>query len=63
MIDLGPHAVFIISSYLGTTLVVALLIFWVWYNSRRQHSRLANLEARGIHRRSDASADQQLKQT
>ena len=54
MIDLGPHAVFIISSYVGVTLVVALLIFWVAYSSKAQKRRLQDLDARGIRRRSQS---------
>lgn len=52
MIDLGPHAIFIISSYLGVTVVIGALILWVWANSSKQKKRLADLEQRGISRRS-----------
>ena len=55
MIDLGPHAVFIISSYGGVALVLALLILWVWAGSNQQRSRLIELEAKGIKRRSQDS--------
>ncbi len=58
MIDLGPHALYIVSSYLGVTLVVALLIIWVRHGARKQHARLSELEARGIHRRSGVSASE-----
>ena len=53
MIDLGPHAIFIVSSYLGVTLVVILLVGWTMIDARRQKARLAELEARGIRRRSE----------
>lgn len=53
MIDLGPHAIFIISSYAGTFLVTALMIIWVWMNSKRQLARLDKLQSMGIRRRSD----------
>ncbi len=55
MIDLGPHANFIVSAYAGVTLVVSILIVWTWMASRRQKKRLADLEARGIRRRSDTA--------
>lgn len=55
MIDLGPHAIFIVSAYIGVVLVTSLLIIWVWSGSRKQRQRLADLEARGIRRRSDAT--------
>lgn len=52
MIDLGPHAVFIGSAYAGVALVVAGLIARVAFDSARQKTRLARLEAMGIKRRS-----------
>jgi heme exporter protein D len=56
MIDLGPHAVFIIWSYVGVTLAVAALIFWSQCDARRTAKSMAALEARGIRRRSDGPA-------
>ncbi|HTM77697.1 MAG TPA: heme exporter protein CcmD [Devosia sp.] len=52
MIDLGPHAVFIIAAYGGVTLVVAALIASTLFDARRVASKTAALEARGIRRRS-----------
>lgn len=49
---LGPHAVFIAASYAVTLAVVAALIGWVWVDHRRQTRLLADLEARGVRRRS-----------
>ncbi|MBK5959951.1 heme exporter protein CcmD [Rhodoplanes elegans] len=49
---LGPHAVFIVASYAVTTIVVAALVLWVWVDGRRQARLLADLEARGVRRRS-----------
>jgi len=46
MIDLGPHAVFIIWAYLGVTLGVAGLIGWTLLDARRTAQRLAALETR-----------------
>lgn len=52
MIDLGKHAVFIWSSYAIVTLVLAVLVVWLILDGRRLKQRLAELEARGITRRS-----------
>ncbi|MFD2182598.1 heme exporter protein CcmD [Rhodoplanes azumiensis] len=49
---LGPHAVFIVTSYAVTTIVVVALVLWVWLDGRRQARLLADLEARGVRRRS-----------
>lgn len=56
MIDLGPHAVFIVSAYVGVVVVTLGLIAWVWAQSARVKSRLAALEAQGIRRRSSGTA-------
>lgn len=56
MIDLGPHAVFIVSAYLGVTLAVAALIVWTRLDAQRVAKKLADLEARGIRRRSAGPA-------
>ena len=56
MIDLGPHAVFIVSAYVGVVVVTLGLIAWVWAQSARIKSRLAALEAQGIRRRSSGTA-------
>ena len=50
--DLGPHAGFIISAYVAATAVVGLLIFWVVGDYFAQKRALADLERRGITRRS-----------
>ncbi len=50
--DLGPHAAYIWSSYASTVLVVGGLIAWLLTDARRYTRRLADLEARGIRRRS-----------
>ncbi|HLH97707.1 MAG TPA: heme exporter protein CcmD [Xanthobacteraceae bacterium] len=55
--DLGPHASFIISAYGFAVLVVAVMIAWVAIDHRQQTRRLAELEARGITRRSERSAN------
>jgi heme exporter protein D len=56
MIDLGPHAVFIVAAYLGVALAVAALIFWTLYDARRTASKTAALEASGVRRRSAGPA-------
>jgi len=52
MIDLGPHAAFIIAAYLMAAIVVLGLIAWVIADYDAQRRLLADLEARGVTRRS-----------
>jgi len=56
MIDLGPHAAFIIWAYAGVTLAVGALIALRIGQSRRIERRLSALEAQGVRRRSEKSA-------
>lgn len=56
MIDLGPHAVFIVAAYAGVSLAVAALIVWTRFDAHRVAKKLADLEARGIRRRSAGPA-------
>jgi heme exporter protein D len=51
--DLGPHALFIILSYGIAIAVIAGLIGWVLMDYRAQLRALADLEARGVTRRSE----------
>ena len=51
--DLGPHATFIIASYAASAFIIALLIGWIVAENRALKRTLADLEARGITRRSD----------
>ena len=46
------HAGFIIAAYLVTMVVVVGMIVWIVLDGRLQRRRLAELEARGIRRRS-----------
>ena len=46
MIDLGPHAVFIVWAYIGVALGVAGLIGWTLLDARTTAKKLAALEAR-----------------
>jgi heme exporter protein D len=52
MPDLGPHAIFIIAAYGVTFLAIAALAFFIVEDDRKQRRLLAELEARGIRRRS-----------
>jgi heme exporter protein D len=53
-VDLGPHAAFIIAAYLMAALVVIGLVVWVLADYGAQRRLLADLEARGITRRSNS---------
>ena len=56
MLDLGPHAAFIVWAYVGVALGVAGLIGYAVLDARRTASRLRALDARGIRRRSDKAS-------
>lgn len=57
MMGLGPHAVFIIASYGIVALVIAGLIAWIVVDGRMLARRLAELEARGVRRRSASGTE------
>ena len=50
--DLGPHAGFIVTAYLVAIAVVGMLIAWVVSDYFAQKRALADLDRRGITRRS-----------
>lgn len=52
MMDLGPHASFIVAAYIATFAIVGVLMAWLAYDGRVQRQRIADLEARGVRRRS-----------
>jgi heme exporter protein D len=52
--NLGPHAFFIVASYAAAGFIIALLIGWIATESRSLKRTLAEFEARGITRRSEA---------
>ncbi|BCP55731.1 heme exporter protein D [Kaistia sp. 32K] len=53
---LGPHAGFILAAY-GVTIVIILALFaWIVLDGRHLRRQLADLEARGIRRRSARKA-------
>ncbi len=55
--SLGPHAVFIVASYGAAALLVLALLVWVIADHRVQTRALADLEARGVTRRSGRMAE------
>jgi heme exporter protein D len=52
MMELGNHGGFIVAAYLAATIVVVGLIGWTLRDGRILRRQLANLESRGIRRRS-----------
>jgi heme exporter protein D len=50
--DPAGHTAFIVSAYVAAVAVVAALIAWVKIDYRRQRRLIADLEKRGIVRRS-----------
>jgi heme exporter protein D len=52
MPDLGPHALFILAAYGVTFVAVGALAFATIADDRKQRRLLADLERRGIRRRS-----------
>jgi heme exporter protein D len=50
--NLGPYATFIIAAYAVAVIVLSGLIAWVVFDYRAQTRKLAELEARGLKRRS-----------
>jgi heme exporter protein D len=60
--DLGPHAAFIVGAYSVAFLIVAAMIAWVVIDNRRQRRTLADLEARGITRRSERAREKQTSE-
>ncbi|HKQ54391.1 MAG TPA: heme exporter protein CcmD [Methyloceanibacter sp.] len=52
MPDLGPHATFILAAYGFTFAAVAALASFIVADDRKLRRRLADLEAKGIRRRS-----------
>jgi heme exporter protein D len=52
MMDLGPHAAFIMAAYAAAIVIVATLIAWVVLDHRAQRRNLGELERGGVARRS-----------
>lgn len=53
--DLGPHATFIVLSYLLTIATMVSLIGWIAFDYRALKRTLGGLEKQGITRRSEKS--------
>ena len=51
--NLGPHANFIVGAYAAAIAIVGILVAWVLIERWRLARTLAELEARGIMRRSE----------
>jgi heme exporter protein D len=51
--DLGPHAAFIVTAYAAAGVVLLGLAVWVLLDYRTQRRKLADLETRGMTRRSE----------
>ena len=60
--DLGPHVGFIISAYAIAAGVVAALIVWVIADHLAQNRALAELDRRGITRRSAQARPSKIKE-
>ena len=52
LVNLGPHADFIVAAYAVTVFVIALLIAWVVLDHASQKRSLGDLQERGVTRRS-----------
>lgn len=52
MIAAGTHGGFILAAYLVTVAVLSGLFIWIVIDGRAQKRRLAELETRGVRRRS-----------
>jgi len=52
MIAEGAHAGFIVAAYLLTAAVLIGVVAWIVIDGRTQRRRIADLEARGVRRRS-----------
>ncbi len=57
ILNLGPHASFIIASYIVTAVVVVALISWIVGDYAAQRRLISRLEARGIKRRSQLPSE------
>jgi len=50
--NLGPYAAFIVGAYVVAIVIVTALVVWIVADGQRQKRTLADLESRGITRRS-----------
>ncbi len=56
--SLGPHAPFIVTSYLLVAAVISALIGWIAIDYRRQKQRLGEFDSMGVTRRSGRSTSE-----
>jgi heme exporter protein D len=56
--SLGPHAPFIVTSYLLVAAVIAILIGWIAMDYCRQKQRLREFDSMGVTRRSGRSTSE-----
>ncbi|HMK41915.1 MAG TPA: heme exporter protein CcmD [Methyloceanibacter sp.] len=63
MPDLGQHAAFIIAAYAVTFAAISLLTFLIVEDDRKQRRLLAELEAKGIRRRSAPLSSEPKQET
>lgn len=63
MPDLGQHAAFIIAAYAATFVAIAALALFIVEDDRKQRRLLAELEARGIRRRSARVSSEPKRET
>jgi heme exporter protein D len=61
--DLGPHAGFIVIAYAAAIAIVAGLIIWVMLDRRQLTRAVAELEAKGLTRRSEQARKEASKRT
>lgn len=52
LFGLGARAPFIVASYAAGAIVLGALVGWLIWDGRRQQKLLADIEARGVRRRS-----------
>ena len=57
--NLGPHTDFIVLAYMAASVVIGALIAWVLLDYRTQTRLLADLDARGVTRRSQGPSQKQ----
>jgi heme exporter protein D len=57
MAALGDHGGFIVAAYLAAGVVLVGLVAWIVLDGRMLKRRLADLESRGIRRRSARSSE------
>ncbi|MGI9378640.1 MAG: heme exporter protein CcmD [Methyloligellaceae bacterium] len=55
MFDLGPHAGFIIASYVCAIAILMILIGWIYLSRRKLNQQMAVYEEQGLLRKSSSS--------